>query len=93
MTIHGDELIMLLLGLGVSAFIRTNKTRLRTLPGFKVFAAAFFCFLAAWIFTVLEGFFWRNVLNLLEHALYVSGTGLLLAWALKLVRKTELESG
>lgn len=93
MMIHGDELIMLLLGLGVLAFIRTNNTRLRTLPGFKVFVAAFFCYLAAWIFTVLEGFFWRETLNVLEHALYVSGTGLLLAWTLKLGRKARLESG
>lgn len=91
--IHGDELIMLLLGLGVLAYIRMNKIRLRRIPGFKIFVSAFFCFLAAWILTVLEGFFWRETLNVLEHALYVSGTGLLLAWVLKIGRKTGLESG
>jgi glucan phosphoethanolaminetransferase (alkaline phosphatase superfamily) len=91
--IHGDELIMLLLGLAVLAFIVMNKIRLRRIPGFKVFVSAFFCFLAAWIFTVLEGFFWEDTFNLLEHALYVSGTGLLLVWALKFGRKNKLENG
>lgn len=91
--IHGDELIMLLLGLAVLVFIVMNKIRLRSIPAFKVFAAAFFCFLAAWIFTVLEGFFWKDALNLLEHALNVSGTALLFIWVLKAGRKNKLENG
>lgn len=93
MTIHGDELIMLLLGLVVLVFILMNKTRLRKIPGYKVFVSAFFCFLAAWVFTVLEGIFWRETLNLLEHALYVSGTALLFIWVLKIGGKNKLESG
>ena len=91
--IHGDELIMLLLGLAVFAFIVMNKIRLRRIPGFKVFVSAFFCFLAAWIFTVLEGFFWEDMFNVLEHVLYVSGTALLFIWVLKIGRKSKLESG
>ena len=91
--IHGDELIMLLLGLAVLAFIVMNKIRLRRIPGFKVFVSAFFCFLAAWIFTVLEGFFWEDMFNVLEHVLYVSGTALLFIWVLKIGRKSKLESG
>ena len=93
MVIHGDELIMLLLGLAVLGFIRMNKTRLRTIPEFKVFVSAFFCFLAAWIFTVLEGIFWEDTFNVLEHVLYVSGTALFFIWVLKIGRKNKLESG
>ncbi|MFP4657935.1 MAG: hypothetical protein ACLFMP_04520 [Desulfonatronovibrionaceae bacterium] len=38
--IHGDELIMLILGLGVLVFIRMNKTRVRRIPGYNTLVAA-----------------------------------------------------
>jgi hypothetical protein len=39
--------------------------------------------LGSWILTVLEGFFWENFLNYIDHACYAVGSVLVAVWCWK----------
>ncbi|MHC4642061.1 MAG: hypothetical protein ACYS32_10485 [Planctomycetota bacterium] len=65
--IFENEVVMLLLGVGVLIFILGNRPRLKNLPSSSILIAAFCLMLAGWILTVLEGFFFEWLLNFFEH--------------------------
>jgi uncharacterized membrane protein len=78
--IQENEVIMLLLGVGVLVFMLANWKRLRRLPASRAMSHAFHLLVLASILTVLEGFFWPGPLNFLEHACYAGSALLLAAW-------------
>jgi hypothetical protein len=78
--IQENEAITLLLALGMLLFLRTNRTRLHHLPAPKTLLAAFYLLVAGWILTIVEGFFWHEALNLVEHLCYAGSATLLAAW-------------
>ena len=65
-----SEIINLILGL-VSLVIVYYETRKRVIPDFQLFLAGFLFVIMARIFTVVEGLFLGNILNILEHFCYV----------------------
>lgn len=89
--IHENEIVMLILGLGVFIFILGNQARIKRLHYPALLTAGFYLLFAGWILTVLEGFFWGGVLNVLEHVCYAVGAAFLCAWFWRLfVRSGEV---
>ena len=78
--VQENELIGLILGVGVLIFILANHSRLRSLPAAKILLASYYFLLLGWALTVLEGFFWGQVLNLVEHICYAVSALLLAVW-------------
>ena len=64
-----SEIFNLLLGI-VSLIIVLYETRKREIPGFRMFFLGFFLVCLARFFTVVEGLFWGDVFNILEHFSY-----------------------
>ncbi|MDH4240998.1 MAG: hypothetical protein OEW48_15675 [Phycisphaerae bacterium] len=65
--IFENEVVMLLIGVGVLIFILGSRARLKSLPASNILIAGFYVLLASWTVTVLEGFFWEGILNYIEH--------------------------
>jgi hypothetical protein len=78
--IQENELIGLILGVGVLIFILANRSRLAGLPAARILLASYYVLLAGWALTVLEGFLWGQALNLLEHFCYALSALLLAVW-------------
>ena len=81
--IQENEIILLLLGTGVLIFLLGNRQKLKHIPVWKILIAGFCVILAGWVLTVLEGFFWKELFNLLEHACYAGGSILMAVWCFK----------
>lgn len=75
-----NELVLLLLGIGILIFTAANRARLSDLPSRGLFLAAFHAMVFGWVLTVLEGIFWSDILNAGEHACYAASSLLIAAW-------------
>ncbi|MCK4376514.1 MAG: PAS domain-containing protein, partial [Candidatus Brocadiae bacterium] len=73
-TLQQSELLLFLLGGCVLLFMASQRARLRRLPAWPVLATAYCVLLGGWVLTILEGFFWGPVLNVLEHVCYAAMT-------------------
>jgi len=89
--IQENEVVMLLLGVGVSLFILGNRSQLRRLPASTILIAGFHVLLAAWVLTVLEGFFWKDILNFVEHLCYAATSVLVAVWCWKVIGREARE--
>ncbi len=78
--IHNNEIILLILGLGVLIFFGVHRKRMQNIPKPGCFFSAFAVLTAGWVLTVLEGLFWPDLLNLLEHLCYALSSILLTVW-------------
>jgi hypothetical protein len=81
--IQENEIVMLLIGVGVLIFIVKNRVQFKRLPEWKILTMAFYVLLVGWVLTVIEGFFWKAIFNLLEHICYASSSVLVAAWCWK----------
>ncbi len=79
-TLQQSELLLFLLGGCVLLFMAAQRARLRRLPAWPVLATAYCVLLGGWVLTILEGFFWGPVLNVLEHVCYAASSVLVAAW-------------
>jgi hypothetical protein len=89
--IQEDEIIMLLLGIGVLIFIRGNRLKLKRLPSSSIFIAGFCVLLLGWIMTVLESYFWKELLNYFEHICYAASSVLVTTWSWKVFGRRKEE--
>ena len=87
--IQENEVVMLTLGLGINFFIIVYRKYLKCLPGFRIFLFSFRVLLAAWFFTVIEGFFWNGLFNALEHVCYTCSSAMLALWFYKITRTND----
>lgn len=88
--IQGNEIIMLLIGIGVLIFIIENLQQLRRFIYSEILLLGFYLILVGWILTVLEGFFYKDLLNLVEHACYAGSSVSIAFWCFKVFgRKKE----
>ncbi len=78
--IQENEILTLILGLGVWLFIAVDRVSLKGLPSRKMFISAFAAWTVGWVLTLLEGFIWPNALNLLEHICYAISSILFAVW-------------
>ncbi|HOX46505.1 MAG TPA: hypothetical protein PK668_23070 [Myxococcota bacterium] len=74
------ELVTLILGLALAAFLIFNRDRLRRLPGWGWLTAAIGSMLLAWIATIVEGFLAHDLFNHLEHLTYAAAAVFLAGW-------------
>lgn len=81
--IFENEVVMLLIGVGVLIFILGSRPRLKDLPASNILIMGFYLLLVSWILTVLEGFFWEELLNYLEHAFYAVSSVFVAVWCWK----------
>jgi len=87
--IQENEIITLLLGIGVMIFILANKQKVKRIPAAKILIAGFYVLLAGWVLTILEGLFWRELLNVLEHICYTASSILVAVWCWKIFKNTK----
>ena len=80
--VQENEVIILILGIAVLGFILSNISKVKKLPLYGVMLTAFIVLLLGGTFTVLEGFFLAEILNMAEHIAYTLCAVLLLAWVL-----------
>jgi len=78
-----NELIMLVLGLGVSILILRNYDRMKSLPFSKILISGFFSLVIGWVMTILEGFFLKELCNFIEHTCYFLSSMLVAIWSWK----------
>jgi hypothetical protein len=79
--IHENEIMMLILGLGVLIFVLGKRSQLKRFPSSGLLILGFYLLLAGWALTVVEGFFWELFLNFLEHACYTAGAVSVAVWS------------
>ena len=84
---YENELIMLVLGLCLTVLLAANYTRMKGFPFSKILITGFYTLLAGWVATNLEGFFWEDFLNLIEHICYALSSVLVAIWCWKVFRK------
>ena len=82
--IQQNEMVTLLLGIGCMFFILINKQKVKSIPVEKILIAGFYVLLAGYVLTVLEGFFWKDLLNVLEHICYTTSSLLMAVWCWKI---------
>jgi hypothetical protein len=83
--IQQNEIIMLLLGIGCLIFIWVNKQKVKRIPVAKPLIAGFYVLLAEYLLTFIEGLFWKDLLNVLEHICYTASSILMAVWCWKIV--------
>ena len=82
--IQQNEIIMLLLGIGCMIFMLANKQKVKRIPVARILIAGFYALLAGWVLTILEGLFWNDLLNVLEHICYTASSILIAVWCWKI---------
>lgn len=79
--VQENEVIMLLLYIGVLIFIQANRSRLLDqIPSNRTLLAGFYFLVVSSFLTVLEGLLWGDELNLLEHGCYAASAILIAVW-------------
>ncbi len=87
--IQENELILLLLGVGVLIFLMTNASQLRRIPEFRLLVASYVTLFLGWAFTVLEGLLWSRLINFMEHLCYAVSSVVLALWIWKVCRSEK----
>ncbi len=87
--IQENEIVSVLLCMGVLYFILMNRLQIKRLPSSNIFVSGFFVYMLGRILTVLEGLFFEDILNIFEHALYAISSVLLLIWLWNVFKKNE----
>jgi len=83
--IENYELIMLILGIGVLVLRLIYKNEIKRIFGWNNLIFSFYFLLAAWVFTVAEGFFWIFFLNLAEHLCYNVSAVFMAIWCFRIL--------
>jgi len=83
--IENYELIMLILGIGVLVLRLIYNNEIKRIFGWKNLIFSFYFLLAAWVFTVAEGFFWTFFLNLAEHLCYMASAVIMAVWCFRIL--------
>ena len=78
--IQENEVVTLLLSVGVAIFIAQNRSRLTSLPYHRLVIGSFVTLLAAHALTIVEGFWYEEILNFAEHICYSLSVVQLAVW-------------
>lgn len=87
--IQANEVIMLVLSLGVLAFMFISYLDLRSIPSFGFLVMAFSTFVLGWFMTVLEGVLWAATLHFVEHICYAIGAIITAVWFWRVFARNE----
>ena len=78
--IQENEILALALGLGVLLFFVVNRNHLKRGPSVGLLVTGLCMLLLAFVFSILEGFFWGTFFNLAEHGCYLLSAVCLTVW-------------
>ena len=90
--VYANELIMLILGAGVLYLTILNKQKIRRIYAWKLLLLSFYYMMAGWVFTVMEGYFMEQFINILEHISYLA-SAVIMAWWCWQFAGNKLEDG
>ncbi|HNR39791.1 MAG TPA: hypothetical protein PKN61_12210 [Acidobacteriota bacterium] len=85
--IRSSEVIVMLLGMGLMAFVLYQRRQLARLPNRSILFLSLLAILAGWFFTNLEAVVWGELVNLLEHLCYAANAVLMAVWCGLLLRR------
>ena len=89
--IYTNEVVMLILGMGVLWFVMLNRIKIRRITAWKLLLSAFYFLMAGWFFTVIEGFVLLPFFNLLEHISYCVSAIFMAIWCYKIAHPKSEE--
>jgi hypothetical protein len=75
-----SEITTLVLAFGALLFILSYRGMMGNAARPKVLLVAYLFAFGAWLLTVLEGLWWGQILNLLEHVCYATSSILIGYW-------------
>ncbi|MDF1536807.1 MAG: hypothetical protein P1S46_09985 [bacterium] len=78
--IQQNELVTFLVGFGVALYVLANSRRFRSIPNFRLLLAAYMGLFSGWALTILEGFAFPSLFNILEHLSYALCSIMIAAW-------------
>jgi hypothetical protein len=78
--LYVNEMIMLILGAGVLYLTILNQPKIKRIYAWKLLLLALYLMMTGWIFTILEGFFAEQFINVLEHTCYTASAVFMAAW-------------
>ncbi|MFH2139145.1 MAG: hypothetical protein ABII88_11675 [Candidatus Omnitrophota bacterium] len=81
--IDSSEFFALIFCVAAVVFVLGNLRQLKVLPDNKLILSGLIVFLVSTLATVLEGIFWADFLNYLEHVFYIISSGLVCLWCWK----------
>ncbi len=84
-----NEVITLLITVGIGIFFWSNRKSIIHLHACKLLILSFLLYLARTCFTVLEGYLWPNTLNLLEHLSILLFSIVFLLWCWQIGYRKE----
>lgn len=82
--IQENEILALVLAFGVLVFFIMNRASLNRTPAAGLLFTGLCMLILAWIFSILEGFFWGVFFNLVEHGLYLLSAVCLAVWTIRM---------
>lgn len=86
-----NEVVMLLFGFGVFIFTLVYKTKIKRIHSWKFLLSGFYILLLGWLFTILEGFILKGILNLLEHMCYAISAIIVSIWCWKIIFQNKMK--
>lgn len=86
-----NEVITLLITVGIGIFFWTNRKPLAQLHAWKLLVFSFLCYTARTCFTVLEGYLWPTVINHLEHVSILLFSIAFLFWCWQIGYRKEIK--
>lgn len=89
--VQENEIVLLILGIGVLVFVLGNRQRLQKIPASNFLLSGYYMMLAGWFLTVLEGFFLSNLINYLEHICYAASSIITSLWFLNVFGYGKVE--
>ena len=93
MIAQGNEVVLLVLGIGVLLLIVGNRHKLKYLPAYKILLTAFLISFTGWVATVIEAFLWENTINAIEHICYMVSAIFLAIWCWKAFHRPFIALG
>lgn len=86
------ELFILLLGIGLLVFAWFKRCDFASIPYSGIIFVAYLFILTGWLFSVLEGFFYPYLLNIIEHIGCMMGSLFLALWAFLALARPSTQS-
>ncbi len=87
--IQHNELITLLITVGILVFIAANRSRIKQFPSPATFLVSFLLLFCGCVLTNLEEVFLEDILNHAEHFCYAASAVVLALWCRKVFTRPE----
>ena len=90
--LNGNEVIMLVLGIGILFLINVYRDKIRRVKSYKVLLGAFYLLIASWTFTLIEDLVLYRWMNLLEHVCLAASSLMTLFWCIIVATRLKREA-